>query len=112
MSNTTSPTPTAGEGLLALLDSLFPWLNKNLPIKPDKLLGSEDVAHLSLTAEEFAQIPAVAQWCAHKRISFKRAYGVEFWLSKFDLPSIRVHADLRGRIAWRLTKNTAALFQR
>jgi hypothetical protein len=112
MSITDASPQKPGADICALLDGLFSWLNANLPIKPGKPLTPQDVAHISLLPAEFSQIPADAEWCPHKRISFKRAYGMEFWLSRFALPEIREIAGLRGRIAWELTGNTAALFNR
>lgn len=97
--------------LNTLLPELFPWLNANLPIDPRKPLCEQDVAYIGLMADEFSQIPGAAQTCAWRRISFKRAYGVEFWLRPISLPPIRDVGDMRGRIAWKLTGNTGALFK-
>lgn len=94
-----------------LLSELFPWLNTNMPIDPRKPLCEQDVAHIGLMAHEFEQIPGAVQVCVWKRISFKRAYGVEFWLSPTALPPIQQVSDIRGRIAWKLTGNTGPLFK-
>ena len=91
---------------------LFDWLNANLPIDPRKPLTVEDVAHVSLLPHEFAQIPADTLWCPYRRIAFRRAGGIEFWCSQFALPPLKELGGLRGRIAWKPTGNTAALFRR
>ncbi|KVP96506.1 hypothetical protein WJ97_11505 [Burkholderia ubonensis] len=97
--------------LPGLLDELFAWLNANLPVDSRKPLAPQDVAHVSLVPAEFAQIPGESGWCAHRRVTFKRVHGIEFWLTQLQLPALRSVADLRGRIAWKLTGNTAALFR-
>lgn len=97
--------------LPGLLDELFAWLNANLPVDARKPLAPHDVAHMSLMPMEFAQIPGETEWCAHRRVSYKRAHGIEFWLTQLELPALRSVAGLRGRIAWKLTGNTAALFK-
>lgn len=97
--------------LPALLEELFAWLNANLPVDQRKPLAPQDVAHVSLMPKEFAQIPGVTEWCAHRRVSYKRVHGIEFWLTQLELPELRTVAGLRGRIAWKLTGNTVALFK-
>jgi hypothetical protein len=94
-----------------MLSKLFEWLNANLPLDPRKPLTPQDVAHISVSAGEFAQLPGNAQTCAYRRVSFKHAHGMEFWLTPYPLPSLRGVSDLRGRIAWKPTGNTAALFR-
>jgi hypothetical protein len=94
-----------------LLDEMFPWLNSNLPVNPAKPLTAQDVAHISLTAAEFSLLPGEAMWCAHRRVSIKRYREMEFWLSNLNLPELQACEGLRGRVAWKLTGNTAPLFR-
>jgi len=95
----------------SLLEQLFAWLNTNLPVDPRKPLTPQDVAHVSVTPAEFAQIPGKPEWCEHRRVTFKRVRGIEFWLVELPLPALASVAGLRGRVAWKLTGNTAALFR-
>ncbi|WP_157639943.1 hypothetical protein [Burkholderia ubonensis] len=97
--------------LPGLLEDLFAWLNANLPVDPRKPLTPQDVAHVSLMQAEFEQVPGETGWCSHRRVTFKRSLGVEFWLTPLLLPELRSVAGLRGRIAWKLTGNTAAIFR-
>lgn len=107
-----APIHYGATGLPDMLDGLFDWLNANLPIDPKKPLTPHDVAHVSLMPHEFSQIPGETGWCAHRRITFRRAWGIEFWCSQWRLPELHGCAGLRGRIAWKMTGNTAALFRR
>lgn len=99
------------KNLPGLLDELFAWLNANLPVDPRKPLTPKDIAHVSLMQAEFMQIPGEVEWCEFRRVSFKRVQGIEFWLTPCQLPELRSVATLRGRIAWKLTGNSAALFR-
>lgn len=110
MTTLDAPARLQADELARMLDDIFPWLNKNLPVKPDKPLTAQDVAHVGLRADEFALLPEEPQWCEHKRISFKRARGIEFWLCNLPLPPLKSCADLRGRFAWKLTANSKPLF--
>lgn len=110
MTTLDAPAHLQAEELAIMLEDIFPWLNKNLPVNPAKPLTAQDVAHVSLTEHEFTLLPDEAQWCAQKRISFKQARGIEFWLCKLPLPPLKSCADLRGRFAWKLTANSKSLF--
>ena len=99
-------------GLPSLLEELLVWLNNNLPVDPRKPLTLQDIAHVSLMTHEFAQLPGETVWCAYRRVAYRRAGGVEFWAQQLQLPELHHCADLRGRIVWEMTSNTAALFRR
>lgn len=94
-----------------LLAGLMAWLNQNMAIDPKKPLAESDIAHIGLTPDEFAEIPAPAQHCPWRKMPFKHFNGIEFWQTPYPVPAIRDVAGLRGRIAWRLTSSTAALFK-
>jgi hypothetical protein len=95
-----------------LLPGLLTWLNQNLPLDPKKPLSESDIAHLSLTTDELAEIPAPMEHCEWRRARFKRYLGIEIWECRYALPPIMEIASLRGRLAWKLTSSTAALFKR
>jgi hypothetical protein len=97
--------------LPASLEALFAWLNANLPVDPRYPLTRADVAHVSLMPHEFAEVPGETFWCEHRRITLRRAGGIEFWRSPLMLPELNALADLRGRFAWKLTRSTRALFR-
>lgn len=104
----------APDGMEKMVEGLFAWLNANLPTDPKKPLMPADVAHVSLMWHEFVQVPGETVWCPHRRVSIRRACGIEFWCSHLKLPELHggaAPAGLRGRIAWKLTGNTAALFR-
>lgn len=101
-------TPANLEQLLATLPA---WLNQNLPLDPKKPVSAEDIAHLALTVEEFATIPGVAERCPWKGVTYKQFADIELWECRYVLPAIADHAGLRGRIAWKLTSGTAAIFR-
>lgn len=94
-----------------LLAGLFAWLNKNKPIKKDKPLCADDVAHISLSQAEFDALPGEAEYCTWRRVHIKRYQGLQFWLSGYSLPAMTHASDLARRIAWNLTGNTVALFK-
>lgn len=94
-----------------LLAGLFDWLNKNKPIKKDKPLCAEDVAHISLSQAEFDALPGEAEYCTWRRAHIKRYQGLQFWLSSYALPAMSNASDLSRRVAWKLTGNTMALFK-
>ncbi|MDN8078789.1 hypothetical protein QZN30_05445 [Burkholderia multivorans] len=98
--------------IVTLLPELMAWLNQNLPIDPKKPLVESDIAHIGLMPAEFAAIRAQEQRCPWRKVLFKQYIGVEFWQTAHKLPDVKTVGDLRGRIAWRPTSNTAALFKK
>jgi hypothetical protein len=94
-----------------LLPELLNWLNQNLPLDPKKPVSATDIAHLAMTTDELAEIPAPDEYCEWRRARFKRYLGLELWECRYSLPPIEAMAGLRGRIAWKLTSSTAALFK-
>lgn len=95
-----------------MLAGLVDWCNANLPLDPKKPVTAADIAHVRLTAAEFSHVPGDATpWCSWRKHFTQQAHGIEFWMTRQALPELRDIADLRGRIAWRLTGNTAALFR-
>lgn len=93
-----------------LFESLFAWLNANLPKKAGKQFQASDIAHIGLTAEEMAQLPGEATWDSWYRCHIKHYQGIALWQRDYNLPALNSCADLRRRIAWKLTDNTVMLF--